>query len=139
MKRLLAPLVLAVSASACTAQLRPVPVRLDAANPDSPEGAPLRASTTLAAEPAPGKREVPPKPDSTEGSGQPAAGRGDTSEDAVYTCPMHPEVERSEPGRCPKCGMDLVPKEQGTTGGEAGAGDAEGHGEHEGHGGGGRP
>lgn len=30
--------------------------------------------------------------------------------DAVYTCPMHPEIERSEPGRCPKCGMKLVPK-----------------------------
>ena len=28
----------------------------------------------------------------------------------TYTCPMHPEVVRSEPGRCPKCGMDLVPQ-----------------------------
>jgi thioredoxin-like negative regulator of GroEL len=27
-----------------------------------------------------------------------------------YTCPMHPEVVRSEPGRCPICGMNLVPK-----------------------------
>src|SRR5438046_7420350 len=25
----------------------------------------------------------------------------------VY-CPMHPEVIRSQPGRCPKCGMPLV-------------------------------
>src|SRR5438132_1901338 len=32
----------------------------------------------------------------------------------LYTCPMHPEVVRSEPGRCPKCGMTLVPlKENG--------------------------
>ncbi len=29
----------------------------------------------------------------------------------TYTCPMHPEVETKEPGRCPKCGMNLVPKE----------------------------
>lgn len=29
----------------------------------------------------------------------------------TYTCPMHPEVVRSEPGRCPKCGMALVPRE----------------------------
>ncbi len=29
----------------------------------------------------------------------------------VYTCPMHPEVRSDEPGRCPKCGMDLVPVE----------------------------
>ena len=27
-----------------------------------------------------------------------------------YTCPMHPEVVRSEPGSCPVCGMDLVPR-----------------------------
>jgi len=26
----------------------------------------------------------------------------------IYTCPMHPEVESSVPGKCPKCGMDLV-------------------------------
>ncbi len=26
---------------------------------------------------------------------------------AVYTCPMHPEVRQSTPGRCPKCGMEL--------------------------------
>ena len=26
-----------------------------------------------------------------------------------YTCPMHPEVLKDAPGRCPKCGMDLVP------------------------------
>ena len=27
-----------------------------------------------------------------------------------YTCPMHPEVVRSEAGKCPKCGMTLVPR-----------------------------
>jgi len=26
-----------------------------------------------------------------------------------YTCPMHPEIVRDEPGNCPKCGMNLVP------------------------------
>ena len=26
----------------------------------------------------------------------------------IYTCPMHPEVVRSAPGRGPKCGMTLV-------------------------------
>ena len=29
---------------------------------------------------------------------------------AVYTCPMHPEIEQIGPGACPKCGMDLEPK-----------------------------
>ena len=27
----------------------------------------------------------------------------------IYTCPMHPEVKRDEPGICPECGMNLVP------------------------------
>jgi Cu+-exporting ATPase len=25
----------------------------------------------------------------------------------IYTCPMHPEVQRDHPGQCPKCGMTL--------------------------------
>lgn len=28
----------------------------------------------------------------------------------TYTCPMHPEVKSDKPGKCPKCGMDLVKK-----------------------------
>ena len=31
------------------------------------------------------------------------------SADTVFTCPMHPEIRRSEPGSCPKCGMTLEP------------------------------
>lgn len=27
--------------------------------------------------------------------------------DIMYTCPMHPEVSQSSPGKCPKCGMEL--------------------------------
>jgi Cu+-exporting ATPase len=30
---------------------------------------------------------------------------------AIYTCPMHPEVEQEGPGACPKCGMALEPKD----------------------------
>ncbi|MCU0893267.1 MAG: heavy metal translocating P-type ATPase [Rhodospirillales bacterium] len=30
--------------------------------------------------------------------------------DAVYTCPMHPEIEQVGPGDCPICGMALDPK-----------------------------
>jgi len=29
----------------------------------------------------------------------------------VYACPMHPEVISYKPGNCPKCGMDLVKRE----------------------------
>lgn len=27
---------------------------------------------------------------------------------AMYSCPMHPEVQSDKPGKCPKCKMDLV-------------------------------
>jgi hypothetical protein len=39
-------------------------------------------------------------------SGAPAAKQDQPS---IYTCPMHPEVRSATPGKCPKCGMDLVP------------------------------
>lgn len=35
-----------------------------------------------------------------------------------YTCPMHPQIVREQPGKCPICGMDLVLKE--ATANEAG-------------------
>ncbi|WP_366556677.1 heavy metal translocating P-type ATPase [Aquibaculum sediminis] len=31
--------------------------------------------------------------------------------DAIYTCPMHPEVRQVGPGSCPKCGMALEPED----------------------------
>ena len=37
-------------------------------------------------------------------SATPAAEAG-----AVYTCPMHPEIQEDHPGNCPKCGMALEP------------------------------
>lgn len=29
---------------------------------------------------------------------------------ALYFCPMHSEVRQPNPGKCPKCGMDLLPE-----------------------------
>jgi len=37
----------------------------------------------------------------------------------VYTCPMHPEVEKQSPGSCPKCGMALEPRTVSLTEGES--------------------
>ena len=28
----------------------------------------------------------------------------------TYTCSMHPEVKSDKPGKCPKCGMELIEK-----------------------------
>lgn len=41
-----------------------------------------------------------------------------------FICPMHPEIVRDEPGRCPICGMDLVSRETA----EAQTGHAHDHG-----------
>ena len=35
----------------------------------------------------------------------------DISSDTIYTCPMHPEVEKIGPGDCPICGMALESKD----------------------------
>jgi Cu(I)/Ag(I) efflux system membrane fusion protein len=32
---------------------------------------------------------------------------------AEWTCSMHPQIRQSGPGKCPICGMDLIPR--GTT------------------------
>jgi len=29
---------------------------------------------------------------------------------AIYLCPMHRDVRQANPGKCPKCGMDLLPE-----------------------------
>lgn len=35
----------------------------------------------------------------------------DSTTTPVYTCSMHPEVISDKPGKCPKCGMELILKE----------------------------
>lgn len=37
-------------------------------------------------------------------------GENQSESTAIYTCPMHPEIEQIGPGDCPICGMDLEPK-----------------------------
>ena len=44
---------------------------------------------------------------------------GATPAATKYTCSMHPEVTATAPGKCPKCGMDLVPVEASTTGSDS--------------------
>ncbi len=42
------------------------------------------------------------------GCGRGSGGKTDPNID-YYTCSMHPSVHQNEPGKCPICGMDLVP------------------------------
>ncbi|MGK0639508.1 efflux RND transporter periplasmic adaptor subunit [Schleiferia thermophila] len=37
---------------------------------------------------------------------------------SVYTCSMHPQIRQNEPGKCPLCGMDLIPVTQKSDKGE---------------------
>ena len=39
-----------------------------------------------------------------------ASSQPTTQKSAAYSCPMHPEVTSDQPGKCPKCGMNLVKK-----------------------------
>jgi uncharacterized paraquat-inducible protein A len=41
---------------------------------------------------------------------KPASHPSTKHQDTLYTCTMHPEVVSHKPGKCPKCGMDLVIK-----------------------------
>jgi hypothetical protein len=81
-------------AAACASQPPRRPAALDPANPVAPES-PALALTPIEPGPAPSE---PAQPAATPA---PAA-------HAPYTCPMHPEVVSATPGRCPKCGMELV-------------------------------
>ena len=52
--------------------------------------------------PAPVQSAVDDKPTQQGPQLTPTAG-------TIYTCPMHPEIRRDQPGSCPKCGMTLEP------------------------------
>jgi len=34
----------------------------------------------------------------------------------IWTCSMHPQVRKNEPGACPICGMDLIPLDENSSG-----------------------
>ena len=37
------------------------------------------------------------------------------SQSTIWTCSMHPQIRKPDPGKCPICGMDLIPLKQGGT------------------------
>ena len=46
----------------------------------------------------------------TDSTATPGGNPGPGIATETYTCTMHPEIITNEPGKCPKCGMDLVKK-----------------------------
>jgi len=40
-----------------------------------------------------------------------SAGKCPMAEKAAFTCPKHPEVTSDKPGKCPKCGRDMIKPE----------------------------
>lgn len=73
--------------------------------------APVSSSNPAPAVP-PAPRKVPAPaaapPPSMKAPGPAASGSAKPLPAALYTCPMHPEIQSHTPGKCPKCGMDLV-------------------------------
>jgi hypothetical protein len=84
-------------------------------HPASPEAeaAPLPAMGALL-EQSSAQSSSPPESSPGHNHEAPQAASEDSSPDETkqWTCPMHPEVIRSEPGECPICGMKLVPREK---------------------------
>jgi FtsP/CotA-like multicopper oxidase with cupredoxin domain len=80
----------------------------------APQFGSLRTNADMVAERAGITPYLDAKPDKTIAlvaemdMGEPELPPGAT---VAYTCPMHPEVIRDEPGRCPKCGMKLLATE----------------------------
>ena len=114
---------------ACASEPTPRPARLDPANPAAAESPPLAISAlagggpALEASPPPAAPAEPPAPAAAHGEHQhsgaatPSEPRakdqpagGSDKKPTTYTCPMDPDVVSDKPGRCPKCGMNLVPK-----------------------------
>jgi membrane fusion protein, copper/silver efflux system len=88
--------------------------------PEDPAGTPVEHASEPAehaSEPVQRPLQATPMPAAPRGratpptSSKPAPSASDG--DRVYTCPMHPEVRSATPGKCPKCGMDLVQRSKG--------------------------
>jgi len=84
---------LSVALASCAASTLPPLESTHPASPQADEAPAFRGHSVLA---QPGDGRAAPQAAAT-----------------IYTCPIHPEVRRSQPGQCPKCGMTLAPADEG--------------------------
>ena len=49
-----------------------------------------------------------------QGKNKQQAAAANRKPDTMYTCSMHPQVMQDKPGKCPICGMQLIPVKMGT-------------------------
>lgn len=83
------------------------------ANAQAESAPPLQRDNILASAPA-----APPAQPARDAPA-PHAHEHATPMADTYTCPMHPEIVRNAPGKCPICGMNLVKKEKAAPEGAA--------------------
>ena len=108
--RLTVLIVVAIFASACAT--RTILPTLDESHPASSVAAeaPVPPPSATLERGATDERSEPQRPPARTHNHGEEMGHASHRGAATYSCPMHPEVRQSSPGRCPKCGMTLVPQ-----------------------------
>ena len=102
--RILTTLLYLTLLTGCASQTFQIPLSdNDPANPNAPESTFSPRPNLLQAEVPVTAEQTPTEP--TSSTDLP------TTAPTMFTCPMHPEIVQSSLGRCPKCGMRLVPAE----------------------------
>jgi Cu(I)/Ag(I) efflux system membrane fusion protein len=86
----------------CHMSLEPMPAQ-------GPKPAPSSSMPDVPAANTSAPKPRTPPPSRPSPSAAASGTKGSSAAPAGYTCLMHPQVHSDTPGRCPICGMDLVP------------------------------